>query len=180
MATQRRDGVVMESHTTQDLTTRLQRVRLLLMDCDGVLTDGRLYFGPSGEELKVFHVRDGQGIVAWHAAGFRSGIISGRNSSIVEMRGSQLGVEFIRQGIDDKVAVLDEIAAAAGVGYDQIAFIGDDTPDIPVLELVGLGTAVADAVDEVKAAAHLITIKKGGRGAVRELIDLILASKSSV
>src|SRR6187551_3575692 len=119
-----------------DITNRARGIKLLLMDCDGVLTDGRLYFGPSGEERKVFHVRDGQGIVAWHAAGFRSGIISGRNSAIVEMRGSQLGVEFIRQGIDDKVAVLDEIAAAAGVSYDEIAFIGDDIPDIPVLDLV--------------------------------------------
>jgi len=161
-----------------DITGRARGIKLLLMDCDGVLTDGRLYFGPSGEELKVFHVRDGQGIVAWHAAGFRSGIISGRNSAIVEMRGSQLGVEFVRQGIDDKVAVLDEIAAAAGVSYEEVAFIGDDTPDIPVLELVGLGVAVADAVDEVKAAAHLITNKKGGYGPVRELIDLILTSKS--
>ena len=163
-----------------DIADRARRIKLLLMDCDGVLTDGRLYFGPSGEELKVFHVRDGQGIVAWHAAGFRSGIISGRNSAIVEMRGSQLGVEFIRQGIDDKIAVLDEIVAAAGVSNDEVAFIGDDTPDIPVLKLVGLGIAVADAVDEVKAAAHLITKQKGGRGAVRELVDLILAAKSSV
>ena len=147
------------------------------MDCDGVLTDGRLYFGPSGEELKVFHVRDGQGIVAWHAAGFRSGIISGRNSAIVEMRGSQLGVEFIRQGIDDKVAVLDEIAAAAGVDYDEIAFIGDDINDLPVLALAGLSVCPADTFDYIKERVDLVTFTKGGNGVLREVADLVLAAR---
>lgn len=149
------------------------------MDCDGVLTDGRLYFSKDGEELKVFHVRDGQGLVMWHAAGFRSGIISGRNSPIVEMRAKQLGVEFIFQGRKEKISAFNEMIAAAGVSADQVAFIGDDTPDSEVFPFVGLAVAVGDAHDAVKAAAHYVTKADGGRGAVRELIDHILEAKKS-
>ena len=144
------------------------------MDCDGVLTDGRLYFGPTGEELKVFHARDGQGIVEWHAAGFRSGIISGRNSPIVEMRARQLGIEFIYQGRKEKVSAFHELIAAAGVSADEVAFIGDDTPDSEVFPYVGLAVAVGDAHDAVKAAAHHVTNNDGGQGAVREVIDILL------
>ena len=147
------------------------------MDCDGVLTDGRLYFAESGESLKVFHARDGQGIVDWHKAGFRSGIISGRTSKIVDLRAGQLGIEFVFQGRSDKVAAFKELIASAGVSPDETAYIGDDTPDAVVMPLVGLAVAVADAHDKVKATAHYVTRLKGGRGAVRELIDLILASK---
>ena len=147
------------------------------MDCDGVLTDGRLYFAESGESLKVFHARDGQGIVDWHSSGFRSGIISGRNSKIVDLRAGQLGIEFVFQGHSDKVAAFKELIASAGVSPDETAYIGDDTPDAVVMPLVGLAVALADAHDAVKAAAHYVTQLKGGRGAVRELIDLILASK---
>ena len=148
------------------------------MDCDGVLTDGRLYFSKDGEELKAFFVRDGQGLVMLHASGLRSGIISGRTSPILEMRAKQLGVEFIFQGRKEKVSAFHELIAAAGVPADQVAFIGDDTPDMEVFPFVGLAVAVGDAHDAVKAAAHFVTKADGGRGAVRELIDLILASKS--
>jgi len=147
------------------------------MDCDGVLTDGRLYFSPQGEELKVFHVRDGQGLVRWHAAGFRSGIISGRNSPIVEMRAKQLGVEFIFQDRKEKVSPFQELIAAAGVSAKEVAFIGDDTPDSEIFPFVGLAVAVADAHEAVRSAAHYVTKADGGRGAVRELIDLILNAK---
>jgi 3-deoxy-D-manno-octulosonate 8-phosphate phosphatase (KDO 8-P phosphatase) len=156
---------------------RARRVKLLIMDCDGVLTDGRLYFGPTGEELKVFFVRDGQGLAYWHKAGFRSGILSGRTNPIVEMRGRQLGVEFFWQGRKEKVSAFHELVAAAGVSPEEAVFIGDDTPDAEVMPFVGLAVAVADALDEVKAAAHYITKCNGGRGAVRELIDLLLAAK---
>ena len=149
------------------------------MDCDGVLTDGRLYFSERGEELKVFHARDGQGIVNWHKAGFRSGIISGRNSPIVEMRAKQLGIEFIWQGRNEKISAFNEILAVANVAADEVAFIGDDTPDAFVMPLVGLAVAVGDAHAEVKAAAHHITEQKGGRGAVRELIDFLLEAKKN-
>lgn len=156
-----------------------KRVRLLLLDCDGVLTDGRLYFNESGETLKVFHARDGQGIVNWHKAGFRSGIISGRNSKIVDLRGGQLGIEFIFQGRKEKVSAFHEIVAAAGVDPMETAFVGDDTPDAEVMPFVGFAVAVADAHDAVKRAAHFITERKGGRGAVREVVDLLLFCKQS-
>ena len=161
-----------------ELNERASRVTLLLMDCDGVLTDGRLYFGPTGEELKVFHARDGEGIVAWNKAGFRSGIISGRNSPIVEMRAKQLGIEFIRQGRKDKAVALAEILAESSAAAEDAAFIGDDTPDIQVFERVGFAAAVRDAHDSVRKAAHFITETDGGRGAVRELIDLLLSAKN--
>ena len=153
---------------------QLKKIKLLIMDCDGVLTDGRLYFGPTGEELKVFHARDGQGIVNWHAAGFRSGIISGRSSPIVEMRARQLGIEFIFQGRKEKISAFLEMIAAAGVTADEVAFIGDDIPDAEVFPYVGVAVAVGDAHDAVKAAAHHVTNNDGGQGAVRELIDILL------
>src|SRR5215813_13574073 len=132
------------------LEERAKRVKLLLMDCDGVLTDGRLYFSESGEALKSFHVRDGQGIVSWHKAGFRSGIISGRNSKIVDNRAAELGIEFVQQGISDKLSACREIADASGVALDEIAFVGDDVADVGVMSAVGLAVAVGDAVREVK------------------------------
>lgn len=162
---------------SSDILERAKKIKLLLMDCDGVLTDGRLFFGPSGEELKVFHARDGQGIVDWHKAGFRSGVISGRNSPIVEMRMKQLGVEFIWQGRKEKVSAFNEIVLAANIAPEEIAFIGDDTPDAEVFPFVGLAVAVGDANDAVKLAAHHITQRDGGRGAVREVIDMIMAAK---
>lgn len=154
-----------------------KRIRLLLMDCDGVLTDGRLYYGASGEELKVFNARDGQGIVDWHAAGNMSGIISGRNSPIVEMRAKELGIEYIFRGRKDKVSALNELILAAGVLREETAFIGDDTPDSEVFPFVGLAIAVADAHEATKAAAHHVTQLRGGHGAVRELIDLLIDAK---
>ncbi len=149
------------------------------MDCDGVLTDGRLYFTESGETMKVFHVRDGQGIVSWHRAGFRSGIISGRNSPIVEIRAKELGIEFVRQGAADKIGVFEEILALANVSAEETAFVGDDIPDIALFERVGLAIAVADAVEEAKAAAHFTTENKGGRSAVREIADWLLQAKEN-
>lgn len=162
---------------SSEISERARKIKLVLMDCDGVLTDGRLYFGSSGEELKVFHVRDGQGLVYWHNAGFRSGVISGRNSPIVEMRMKQLGVEFIWQGKKEKVSAFREIIDTAHVAPEEVAFIGDDTPDAEVFPFVGLAVAVGDAHDSVKAAAHYVTKADGGRGAIREVIDLILAAK---
>lgn len=154
-----------------------KRIKLLIMDCDGVLTDGRLFFGPTGEELKVFFVRDGEGLVLLNKAGIRSGIITGRNSPIVEMRAKQLFVDYIYQGRKEKISAFKEMIAEAAVSADETAFIGDDTPDAEVFPLVGLAVAVADAHEKVIAAAHYVTIADGGRGAVREVIDMILTSK---
>lgn len=160
-------------------TDRCKKIKLLLLDVDGVLTDGRLCFGPTGEALKTFFVRDGHGIKLWHRAGFRSGIISGRSSDIVNLRGGQLGIEFIKQGYDEKHVAFEEILAESSVPADECAFVGDDTPDIEVLERVGLAVAVADAHEKVRWAAHYITKAGGGRGAVREVIDMILKARSS-
>lgn len=159
------------------ILTRTRKIKLLLMDCDGVLTDGRLYFSECGEELKVFHVRDGQGLVSWHESGFRSGIISGRNSKIVETRARELGVEFVRQSAHQKLEAFEEILAEANVSTEETAFIGDDVADVPLLLRVGLAIAVADAVPETKQVAHLITKQNGGFGAVREVTDLILQAQ---
>ena len=156
---------------------RARKIKLLIMDCDGVLTDGRLYFGVDGEKLKVFHAHDGQGIVDWHKAGFRSSIISGRDSPIVELRGKQLGIEFIFQGRKEKVSAFNELIAAAGVLPEETAFVGDDTPDAQVMPFVGLAVAVGDAHDTVKAVARYVCQRDGGRGAVREVIDMLFNSR---
>lgn len=160
---------------SSDMQERAHGIKLLLIDCDGVLTDGRLYFGPSGEELKVFHVRDGQGLVSWHAAGFRSGIISGRDSPIVKLRARQLGIEFVMQSCSDKAAGFNSLVAEAGVKPEEAAFVGDDTPDLAAMRLAGLSIAVADASEDVRAAADYVTKKRGGHGAVREAVDMLLA-----
>ena len=146
------------------------------MDCDGVLTDGRLYFSERGEEIKVFNVRDGQGIASWHSAGRISAIISGRNSPIVARRATELGIAHVIQGRNDKLSALDELLASLSLTRAQAAYIGDDIPDVPAIAAAGIGVAVADAVPEVIAAADLITARNGGEGAVRELIDRILSA----
>lgn len=158
---------------------RASKIKLLLMDCDGVLTDGRLYFDKNGEALKIFNTRDGQGIGVWHRAGFRSGIISGRQSAMVDLRGAQLGMEFIWQGRNDKLSAFNEILSAADVSPEETAFIGDDTPDVAVMLSVGFSVAVGDAEDAVKDAAHYVTKRLGGRGAVREVIDLLLQANEN-
>ena len=159
------------------LKAKAKNIELLLMDCDGVLTDGRLYFGPDGEALKVFHARDGEGLTQWKVAGLVSGIISGRNSPAVALRADQLGMTFVLQGRNDKATALAEILAESGLAPEKTAFIGDDTPDLDVFREVGLAVAVADAHSSVRSAADLVTQANGGQGAVREVIDLILASK---
>lgn len=153
-------------------------IKLLLMDCDGVLTDGRLYFSARGEEMKVFDVRDGQGIVSWHRAGHISGIISGRGANeIISKRANELGIEFVRTSSPDKVRDLDEIVGHLGLSLDEVAFVGDDIGDIDVMKKVGFAVAVADAVEETKSSASYITKARGGRGAVREVIDMLLAKR---
>lgn len=162
-----------------ELTERAARVKLLLMDCDGVLTDGRLYFSARGEELKVFHVRDGQGIMNWRKAGYRSGIISGRDAGeIIQKRADELEMEFVRVRSADKREDFSDILLSAGVSAEETAFIGDDVGDVDLMKLVGFPVAVADAVDEVKAAALYVTSLNGGQGAVREVIELLLRAKA--
>jgi len=161
-----------------DFIAAARDIRLLLMDCDGVLTDGRLYFSSRGEELKVFDVQDGQGIVEWISAGYHIGIISGRSSAIVETRAKELGIQIVKQGVKDKLETAREIWAETGFSRFETGFIGDDTPDIALMEESGLGVAVANAVEEVKSAANHVAGRTGGRGAVREIIGAIMSAKA--
>jgi len=171
------------SHASAGEVTRLieraRRVRLLVLDVDGVMTDGRLHITAQGEETKVFHVRDGSGIVAVQRAGIPVAIISGRDSAAVTRRASELGIRHVFQGIADKRAALDALLAQLGLTADALACVGDDTPDVPMLERAALAVAVADAHPTARAAAHWITPSPGGHGAVREVCDLLLSARAS-
>jgi len=159
------------------LAERARDIRLLVLDVDGVLTDGRLYFSARGEEMKCFHVRDGAGIVALMRAGVQVAVISGRRSEAVERRMSELGVAQVRQGIQDKGAALRELLGILGVGPQALACIGDDVPDLPLFAVARLAVGVADAHPAVAAQAHYITRARGGEGAVREICDLIVDAR---
>ena len=160
-----------------EIERRAARVKLLLMDCDGVLTDGRITLLENGDEQKSFHTRDGHGIVLFHRAGLASGIISGRTSSLVERRARELGMRYVRQGTWDKIKDFGELLAEAGVTDHEVAFVGDDVTDIPLMQRSALAVAVADAAPETRAAAHYVTQLPGGYGAVREVTELILKAQ---
>jgi 3-deoxy-D-manno-octulosonate 8-phosphate phosphatase (KDO 8-P phosphatase) len=156
---------------------RASRIKLLLMDCDGVLTDGRLWLFEDGSEQKSFNTKDGLGLELWRRAGLRSGIISGRTSQALARRARELGVEFLRQGNEQKLKAFEGVLAEAQIEESRVAFIGDDLSDIPLMRRCELGVAVADAVDETRHAAHYVTAAKGGQGAVRELVEFILRAQ---
>ncbi len=150
-------------------------IRMLVLDVDGVLTDGRLHFGPRGEALKLFHVRDGFGIQQIAAAGIEVAVISGRKSKMVDVRCRELGVEHVHQGAKDKLVELERLCGRLKIPVSACACIGDDVPDVPVMRKVALAFAVADAHPEARHVAHLITKLPGGHGAVREVCDYLLA-----
>ncbi|HEX4375550.1 MAG TPA: HAD-IIIA family hydrolase [Steroidobacteraceae bacterium] len=150
------------------------QIRLLILDVDGVLTDGRLHYGPKGETHKSFHVRDGAGIKAVLSAGLDVAVISGRSSAAVTRRCRELGIRHVHQGVDDKGAMLQRLLKQLRLQANQCACVGDDTPDLPVMRQVGLAVAVADAHEQVLASAHRRTRKPGGAGAVREVCDWLL------
>ncbi|HEX7417417.1 MAG TPA: HAD-IIIA family hydrolase [Steroidobacteraceae bacterium] len=149
-------------------------IRLLVLDVDGVLTDGRLYYGARGEALKAFHVRDGHGMKLVQARGIEVAVISGRRSPAVARRCRELGVRHVHQGIDDKRAALQQLCAALRITFADCAAVGDDSPDVPLLRAVGLAFATADAHADARAAAQHITRRAGGYGAVREVCDFLL------
>jgi 3-deoxy-D-manno-octulosonate 8-phosphate phosphatase (KDO 8-P phosphatase) len=167
----------MTTGDTTQVDRRAARVKLLLMDCDGVLTDGRITLLENGDEEKSFHTRDGHGLVLLHRAGLQSGIISGRTSSLVERRARDLGIAYVRQGTWDKIKDFDEVLAAAGVEENDTAYVGDDVTDIPLMHRCGFAVAVADATAETRAAAHYTTTLPGGFGAIREVCELILKAQ---
>lgn len=164
--------------TEAEIQTRAARIKLFLMDCDGVLTDARIWVLESGEDQKAFHTRDGLGLELLHRAGLRSGVISGRVSSALTRRAEKLGMSYVRQGCEDKEQAFAEIVADAGLTNAEVAFAGDDLNDLPLLRKAGLAVAVADAALETRNHAHYITEARGGHGAVREIVELILKSQA--
>jgi 3-deoxy-D-manno-octulosonate 8-phosphate phosphatase (KDO 8-P phosphatase) len=156
------------------LQERCSGIAMLVLDVDGVLTDGGIVYADNGVELKQFHVRDGSGLKIWQHAGKRAAIITGRTSPIVAVRAAELGIEPVYQGAMEKVPAYRRLLADAGLRPEQVCFVGDDVPDLPLLGSCGLAVAVADACLEARAAAHYVTRARGGRGAVRETIELIL------
>ena len=161
----------------EDILTRASRVRLLILDIDGVLTDGSLFFDAKGGTLKVFNVQDGHGIKMAQRGGIEVALVSGRRSDAAFHRARELNINRFYEGVRDKVAILEELLAALNLTAQQVAAVGDDLVDLPLFHRVGLGVAVADAVPEAKVAAHWITSLPGGRGAVREVCDLILKAR---
>lgn len=152
-------------------------IRVLVLDVDGVLTDGRLYYGPRGEVLKTFHARDGAGLKQLIAAGVTVAIISGRRSAMTRVRCRELGIQHVMQGIADKEAALLKLCARLQVEPFECACVGDDTPDVALMRRVGLAFAVADAHEQARSVAQVVTSGAGGRGAVREVCDYLLAAQ---
>jgi len=150
------------------------KIELLVLDVDGVLTDGGITLTEDGQEIKTFHVRDGSGMKYWQRAGRKLAMISGRGSPAVLARAEELGVQAVRLNAKDKLPALEEVLADLGVLAERTAVVGDDLPDLPMMRHCGFAAAVADAVDEVRRAAAYVTVRPGGAGAVREVIELIL------
>lgn len=159
------------------LRERACAIRMLILDVDGVLTDGKLYFDHAGNEMKAFNTRDGMGIKALQRVGIEVAVITGRNSEAVTRRMTQLGIKHILQGREDKLDAFLELLEVTGLDAQEICFAGDDWIDIPVLLRAGLAVSVADAEDRVKQQAHWITGRNGGDGAVREICNLILSAQ---
>ncbi|ROR29762.1 KdsC family phosphatase [Inmirania thermothiophila] len=160
-----------------ELVRRAAGIRLLVLDVDGVLTDGRLYVDEAGRETKAFHVRDGHGIKLAHRAGIAVALVSGRRSGAVDARAAELGIGHVCAGVEDKAAALARLCRETGIDAAAAACVGDDVVDLPMMAAAGLAVAVADAHPAVLARAHWVTSRPGGAGAVREVCDLLLAAR---
>jgi 3-deoxy-D-manno-octulosonate 8-phosphate phosphatase (KDO 8-P phosphatase) len=163
-----------------DPAARARAVRLALFDVDGVLTDGRLYYGPQGEAMKVFDILDGHGLRMLAGSGVATGLLSGRRSEAAAARARELGIAHVMLGVDDKLARFEALRGELGLDREQCAFVGDDLPDAPVLASCGFAVAVANAVPEVKALAHWVTQARGGRGAVREFCEFVMRAQGNL
>jgi len=163
--------------TKTSLQAKAKKIKLLLLDVDGVLTDGRIILDNQGNELKAFHVRDGHGIKLAQRAGITVGIITGRKSEVVNIRARELGIEEVHQGAHEKLAIYESLLEKYGARDSEVAFMGDDIVDLDLLKRAGLAATVADCDPAVRPHAHLITKAAGGRGAVREFINLILKNR---
>ncbi|GGD10817.1 hypothetical protein GCM10007418_32290 [Halopseudomonas salina] len=169
-----------ESGMSADLSRRAAGIRLAIFDVDGVLTDGRLFFMPDGTEFKSFNTLDGHGIKMLMASGVEVAIISGRKSPLVENRAANLGIKHLIQGREDKLNALAELREILPFELEQIAFLGDDLPDLPVMRRVGLGVAVATADSFVREQAHCVTRAAGGAGAAREFCEMIMGAQGTL
>ena len=165
--------------STESLTASLQKIKLLALDVDGVLTDGSIYISPAGEVVKGFNAKDGMGISCALRSGLQIAVITGRQSPIVERRCEELGITLLQQGVKDKRLALQQMAQKLGLVREEIAYMGDDLNDIPAFKASGLNLVPADAAIEVMAVADIITKASGGRGAVREAITMILAAQDN-
>ena len=157
-----------------DLKDKIKKIRLILMDVDGVLTDESIGYGPFSDELKIFNIKDGLGIKLAQSAGLAVGIISSRSSEALKIRAYELGIEVVYQGQKNKIDAYQQIKKELYVSDEQIAYIGDDLPDLEILRVVGFSVAVKNACEEVKNIVDFITNKSGGKGAIRDVIELIL------
>jgi 3-deoxy-D-manno-octulosonate 8-phosphate phosphatase (KDO 8-P phosphatase) len=156
---------------------RARRIRLIVSDVDGVLTDGRMVLSERGDELKGFHTRDGLAVALARQAGLRTAFVTGEKSPLAQARGDKLGVDAVVLAARRKGEVLEDLCAQFGVGLAASAYLGDDLLDVPALERSGLAVAVADAAAEVRAVAHVVTRAQGGQGALRECVELILRAQ---
>ena len=163
----------------KQLAQRARQVKLLLLDVDGVLTDGRIIYDDEGREFKVFHIHDGYGLNRFREAGGLIGLLSGRRSMAVERRAKELNIEIVHQGATNKLSVYESILAQYALKDYEVAYVGDDLIDLPLFGRVGLAVAVASAHPTVRQAAHWVTKNAGGAGAVREVTDVLLVAKNS-
>jgi 3-deoxy-D-manno-octulosonate 8-phosphate phosphatase (KDO 8-P phosphatase) len=162
------------------LIARAQRVRLAIFDVDGILTDGTIFMGRAGEELKAFNIQDGLGMKLLAADGIELALLSGRKSAAVALRARELGIRHVLQGVAEKLAVYLRLLKKLGLAEEETAFMGDDLPDLPVLRRCGFAISVPDAPEIVRGHAHYVTEKAGGRGAVREACELLLRARGTL
>lgn len=165
--------------SVQDITAIASNIKLLILDVDGVLTNGQFMLGPNGEEYKQFNTQDGQGMRSLMDNGIQIGIITGRKSEVVAHRAKDLGLQFLYQGSREKTSALRDMLTQANIASEHVAYVGDDWPDIAVMQQVGLAIAVNNARDETKQVAHYITQANGGSGAVREVCELLLKAQNT-
>lgn len=167
----------MSAELPPELLARASRVSALILDVDGVLTDGRIIYDELGDELKLFDVQDGAGLVYWKRAGLKSAVITARKTRLVTRRAKEMQVDFLAQGASNKLAACEQFLKKSRLSFEQVCAIGDDLMDLPILRRAALAVAVPNAMEEVKAASHHVTTRPGGKGAVREVITLILKAK---
>jgi len=167
----------MAADAAADALARARRVRLMLFDVDGVLTDGRLWYGPEGEALQAFHVLDGHGLKMLAQAGVAVALLSGRSSAAARVRAAELGIAHVLQGVEDKRAAFEALGARLGVGADESGFMGDEVVDLPVLRRCGFACAPAEAHELVRAGAHYVARAPAGGGAAREVCEFVLRAQ---